>query len=234
VKQLSRDELVKMVDFCDHPVVQAKLTLLRRKETSSKHFRELLREVTSFIGYSATTDLETKSLSVDTPMATHEGVEVSSKVALVPIMRSGLGMVDTMLDILPSSPVYHLGLFRNPESMLPVLYYNKLPAKCEVDRVLVLEPLIATAGTITAVLDILEEWGAKEVHLVTLIASTQGLSKLFAEHPNVKVHVAAIDDTLDSNGYILPGLGDAGERINNSIASITVDPVEQAAKRQKV
>eukprot|EP00612_Vaucheria_litorea_P002749 CAMPEP_0171458856 /NCGR_PEP_ID=MMETSP0945-20130129/4371_1 /TAXON_ID=109269 /ORGANISM="Vaucheria litorea, Strain CCMP2940" /LENGTH=202 /DNA_ID=CAMNT_0011984755 /DNA_START=121 /DNA_END=725 /DNA_ORIENTATION=+ len=165
VPVLDMDTLKKKVNLCEHPVVAHKMTQLRRKETSSKHFRELMTEMTEYLGYRATADLETKPLEVETPVATFSGCEIATKVALVPIMRSGLGMVDAMLDVLPNAPVYHIGMYRNKESLVPVLYYNKLPAVCNVERTIVLEPMIATAGTIIATCDILEEWGAKEIHV---------------------------------------------------------------------
>ncbi|CEG36537.1 uracil phosphoribosyltransferase [Plasmopara halstedii] len=195
-----------------HPVLRHKLTKLRDERTDCRAFRYLLREVTFYLGYDATDDLETIPKQIKTPKGDHQGAELSTNVALVPILRAGLGMVDPMLDILPNASVHHIGMYRNKQSLLPVQYYNKLPKECDVDVAIILEPVIATAGTIVATLAVLKTWGVKKIKVVSAIASKQGLQEVCAKNPGVEIFLAAIDDELSEDGYILPGLGDAGDR----------------------
>lgn len=212
-EEMDLDELVAKVHLLEHPVVLHKMTQLRRRETSSKHFRELMRELTMYLGYEATKSLQTKPCGVETPVGPYAGHEISTEVALVPVLRSGLGMTEAMLDVLPNSQVLHIGMYREKDSEVPTLYYNKLPRECRIDCAIVLEPMIATSATINAVVEILKEWGAPSVHVVSLVASRKGLSNLLQAHPDVKVHIAAIDDGLSEDGYIIPGLGDVGDRL---------------------
>lgn len=194
-------------------MVQHKLTQLRNKDTSSKHFRELLRELTFYLGYEATTNLAVNDATVETPVAKYVGKAVSTRVTLIPIMRAGLGMVDAMQDILPDAHVHHIGMFRRGgNNLLPVVYFNKLPAEVDTDVAIVLEPVIATAGTMVAAIDILKEWGVKKIKVICMIASSQGIESLLKEHPELELTVGAIDDTLTEEGIISPGLGDAGDR----------------------
>jgi uracil phosphoribosyltransferase len=228
-------ELRTKVNLVEHPVIRAKMTALRRSETSSKNFRELLREVASFLGFAATADLATRPVKVNTPVGEYTGAELETSVCLVPVMRSGMGLLDAMLDVLPSAPVFHLGLYRDKRSLLPVLYYNKLPRDCFVQRAIVLDPLIATAGTVVAVVEILKEWGAKDIHIISVIASRPGLTQLLQTHPDVKVHVCAIDEKLNDKGYIEPGLGDAGDRLFGIPPHIVEPPTPvNAPKRPKL
>ncbi|TYZ60127.1 hypothetical protein PybrP1_005874 [[Pythium] brassicae (nom. inval.)] len=200
------------VVLAKHPVLHHKLTKLRDERTDSNLFRHVLREVTFYLGYEATYDLETTPKAIKTPISAHEGAELTTKVAVVPILRAGLGMVEPMLDLLPNATVHHIGMYRNKHSLLPVQYYNKLPKECNVDVAIVLEPVIATAGTIIATVAILKTWGVPKIKIVSTIASKQGLQDLCAKHPDVQVFLGAIDDELTEEGYIYPGLGDAGDR----------------------
>ncbi|RLN47944.1 hypothetical protein BBJ29_006779 [Phytophthora kernoviae] len=195
-----------------HPVLRHKLTKLRDEHTDSRVFRNLLREVTFYLGYDATDDLSTVPKKIKTPIGDHQGAELSTSVALVPILRAGLGMVEPMLDLLPKATVHHIGMYRNKQSLLPVQYYNKLPKECNVQVAIILEPVIATAGTILATLAVLKTWGVEKIKIVTAIASKPGLKEVCASHPDVEIYLAAIDDELTEEGYILPGLGDAGDR----------------------
>ena len=205
------------VHVSTHPVVQHKITQLRRKDINQRTFRQLLGELTFYLGYEATATLKLKDEKVETPLTVHTGKKISSKVALIPIMRAGLGMVHSMQELVPTSKVFHLGMFRNKESLLPVLYFNKLPPKPDVDTAIILEPMIATAGTLNAVIDIVKEWSEREttdmrICVMTVIASKPGLAALKARHPDIKVYCCAVDEELNEEGYIIPGLGDAGDR----------------------
>jgi uracil phosphoribosyltransferase len=204
-----------------HPLVQHKLTLLRSVETEPKKFRELIREVAVLLGYEATTDLSLCDRDVVTPLATMRGKEVQDKIGLVPILRSGLGMVDGIWEMMPGAEVWHIGLYRDHETLQPVQYYNKLPVIPTVQVCLVLDPMLATGGSAVATVQILKEWGAKRVKFVGIIAAPEGIMRLSQAHPDVDIHVAAIDDRLTPpplkpgdppEGYIVPGLGDAGDR----------------------
>ncbi|EQC42857.1 uracil phosphoribosyltransferase [Saprolegnia diclina VS20] len=201
-----------------HPVLAHKLTKLRDAKTDANLFRHLLREITFYLGYEATSDLAVIPKSITTPLGPHQGAELASVVALVPILRAGLGMVEPMLDLLPNARVHHIGMYRNKNSLLPVQYYNKLPHDCNVDVAIILEPVIATAGTIIATVAVLHAWGVNQIKIISSIASKNGLKELFAKHPGVEVIVAAIDETLSEEGYIVPGLGDAGDRQFDTVA----------------
>ncbi|CAK4078487.1 unnamed protein product [Aphanomyces euteiches] len=211
VKSLGLPDGSKII-LSTHPVLAHKLTKLRDAKTDANLFRHLLREITFYLGYEATSDLSTTPKKINTPLGPHEGVELATPVALVPILRAGLGMVEPMLDLLPNARVYHIGMYRNKNSLLPVQYYNKLPKECHIDCAIVLEPLINTAGTIIATVAILKVWGVSQIKIISTIASKDGLKDLYTKHPDVEVIVAAIDETLSESGLIVPGLGDAGDR----------------------
>mmetsp|Transcript_15396 Transcript_15396/g.20680 ORF Transcript_15396/g.20680 Transcript_15396/m.20680 type:complete len:247 (-) Transcript_15396:347-1087(-) len=196
----------------NHPVLLHKITQMRKAETDPREFRRLLREVTFKIGYEATSRLSTETLEITTPMGRCEGFKISNSIAIVPILRAGLGMVDPMLEMLPNASVHHIGMYRQKASLLPVLYYNRLPADNVSDVSFVLDPMIATGSTITVVVSLLKKWGTKKIVVVATLASRVGYEKLTKEHPDVAVHVGCIDDTLSDDGMILPGLGDAGDR----------------------
>lgn len=206
------------VRVCNHPIIQHKLTQLRRAETSAKHFRELLSEVTLFLGFEATKDLTIDELVVETPASKVTGHILASKVALVPIMRGGLGLVDSLLTIVPMAPVHHIGMYNNPESLLPVLYYNKLPSVCSSDTILILDVQIGSGATLIATIDIIKEWARpkkSKIKIITLLSSKIGLSKVCVAHPDVEIYLAAIDESGDT-GLPIPGLGDPGNRMFNA------------------
>lgn len=196
-----------------HPLVKHKLTRLRDASTDHRTFREMVRELTLLLSYEATQDLQTISKTVETPMGAAEGVEVKETIGLVPIMRAGMGMVDGVMELLPSVQVWHIGLYRDEETLQPVEYYNKLPDEPTVQLCLVLDPMLATGGSAIATIDILREWGAKRIKFVGLLAAPEGVEALHEAHPDVPIHVAELDKRLNDIGFIVPGLGDAGDRM---------------------
>jgi uracil phosphoribosyltransferase len=200
------------VHVSPHPLVQHKLTLLRRTVTEPKKFRELVRELSQFLLYEATLDLPLHPLPIETPLAPLVGSEIAARIGLVPILRAGLGMVDPIIELIPTARVWHLGLYRDHATLEPVTYYNKLPAEANIDLCLVLDPMLATGGSATAAVDILKHWGARRIKFLGLIAAPEGVAALSAAHPDVPIHLAAVDDHLNEVGYIVPGLGDAGDR----------------------
>ncbi|MFN8621119.1 MAG: uracil phosphoribosyltransferase [Chloroflexota bacterium] len=195
-----------------HPAVLHKLALLRDKETEPKKFRELVREISWLVGYEALADARLASIPVNTPLETTQGHRLADRIGLVPILRAGLGMVDAMLELMPTAQVWHLGLFRDERTLRPVEYYNKLPDHATVDVCLILDPMLATGGSATAAIDVLKDWGATRIKLVNLIAAPEGVQAVVSAHPDVSIHVAALDRGLNEKGYIMPGLGDAGDR----------------------
>ena len=195
-----------------HPLVKHKLTRLRDKNTESKKFRELVRELGALLTYEATIDLVTTPVSIETPMATTHGEDLKDKIGLVPILRSGLGMVEGVWELMPSAEVWHIGLYRDERTLKPVAYYNRLPVAPTVSVCLILDPMLATGGSAVATVDILKNWGVAKIKFVGLIAAPEGITRLHEAHPDVPIHLAAIDNHLNENGYIIPGLGDAGDR----------------------
>ena len=195
-----------------HPAVLHKLALLRTVETDPKKFRELVREISWLVGYEALEDARVRPLRVQTPLETIEGAELADRIGLIPILRAGLGMVDAMLELMPTAQVWHLGLFRDERTLRPVEYYNKLPDTATVDLCLILDPMLATGGSASAAIEVLKDWGAKRIKLLNLIAAPEGVRAVATAHPDVAIHCAALDRQLDERGYILPGLGDAGDR----------------------
>jgi len=198
-----------------HPAVLHKLGVLRDQATEPKKFREVVRELSWLLGYEALQDAKTRPLDITTPMEPMVASELSERIGLIPILRAGLGMVDAMLELMPTAQVWHLGLFRDERTLRPVEYYNKLPDSATVDLCLILDPMLATGGSATAAIDVLKRWGAVtpvRIKLVNLIAAPEGLERLRGLHPDVPVWTAAVDEGLDENGFILPGLGDAGDR----------------------
>src|SRR5438552_4536520 len=196
----------------NHPLIQHKLALMRSVETEPKKFREVVREITGLLLYEATQDLETVEIEVRTPLAMTNGRKLALRIGFVPILRAGVGMVDAALDLIPTAQVWHIGLYRDHRTLLPVEYYNKLPVVPSVDICMVLDPMLATAGSATATVKILKDWGARRIKYVGLIAAPEGVERFHAEHPDVPIHVAAVDSHLNELGYIVPGLGDAGDR----------------------
>ena len=203
---------MSQVYVSQHPLVQHKLTLLRDKHTDSKKFRELVKEIAIFIAYEATADLQVEPVTVETPVAPAQGFRLKENIGLVPILRAGLGFVAGVWEMMPSAEVWHIGLFRDEKTLRPVEYYNKLPVRPTVDVCLVLDPMLATGGSAIATVDILKKWGASRIKFMGLIAAPEGLERFTAAHPDVPVYLAAIDDHLNETAYIVPGLGDAGDR----------------------
>jgi uracil phosphoribosyltransferase len=195
-----------------HPVVLHKLALLRDARTDPKKFRELVREISWLLGHEALADARLRQLPVTTPMEDTLGAELADRIGLVPILRAGLGMVDAMLELMPTAQVWHLGLFRDERTLRPVEYYNKLPDSATVDLCLILDPMLATGGSATAAIEVLKRWGAVRIKLLNLIAAPEGIRAVTASHPDVQIYCAAVDRQLNERGYILPGLGDAGDR----------------------
>lgn len=195
-----------------HPLVAHKLTKLRDRNTEPKKFRELVREIAALLTYEATTDLLLDQMVVETPLATAAGSVLRERIGLVPILRAGLGMVEGVWELMPSAEVWHIGLYRDERTLKPVEYYNKLPVEPTVSVCLVLDPMLATGGSAVATVDILKRWGVKRIKFVGLIGAPEGIARLQRAHPEVPIHLAAIDDRLNEMGYILPGLGDAGDR----------------------
>jgi uracil phosphoribosyltransferase len=195
-----------------HPLVAHKLTRLRDRNTNPKKFRELVRELAALLAYEATSDLLVSPLRVNTPLATTNGFELQEKIGLVPILRAGLGMVEGFWELMPSAEVWHIGLYRDEKTLKPVEYYNKLPIEPTVSVCLILDPMLATGGSATATVDVLKRWGVRKIKFVGLIGSPEGIDVMQKTHPDVPIYLACIDDHLNSNGYIVPGLGDAGDR----------------------
>lgn len=195
-----------------HPLVAHKLTKLRDINTTPKKFRELTREISALLAYEATLDLAVESKQVETPMGTADGGELAEKIGLVPILRAGLGMVEGVWELMPNAEVWHIGLYRDEETLKPVEYYNKLPVAPTVKVCLVLDPMLATGGSAVATTDILKRWGVERIKFVGIIAAPEGVENMQQHHPEVPIHLAVIDEKLNDIGYIVPGLGDAGDR----------------------
>jgi uracil phosphoribosyltransferase len=195
-----------------HPLVAHKLAILRDKRTEPKKFRELVRELTWLLGYEAMADLATAPEEIETPLEPMTAARLEPRVGLIPILRAGLGMVDAMLELMPTAQVWHLGLFRDERTLRPVEYYNKLPDSASVDLCLILDPMLATGGSATAAIEVLKKWGAVRIKLVNLIAAPEGVRAVQEAHPDVHIHCASLDRGLNEKGYIMPGLGDAGDR----------------------
>jgi uracil phosphoribosyltransferase len=195
-----------------HPAVLHKLAILRDEATEPKKFREVVRELSWLLGYEALADARVRPLEVRTPLETMAGHELADRIGLVPILRAGLGMVDAMLELMPTAQVWHLGLFRDERTLRPVEYYNRLPDSATVDLCLILDPMLATGGSATAAIDVLKRWGATRIKLINLIAAPEGVAAVHDAHPDVTIHCAALDRQLNDKGYIMPGLGDAGDR----------------------
>ena len=198
----------------DHPLIQHKLSILRDSETSVKEFRELVGEIAQLMCYEATRDLPLEDVEVQTPMGIARCKRISGKkLAVVPILRAGLGMVDGMVAMIPSAKVGHIGLYRDPETLEPVKYYFKMPPDIDEREVIVVDPMLATGGSAVAAVNFLKEVGVKHIRIMDIIAAPEGIAAMQKAHPDVDIYVAALDDHLNDHGYIVPGLGDAGDRI---------------------
>jgi uracil phosphoribosyltransferase len=196
----------------NHPLVKHKLTLLRDERTEHKKFRELIRELAMLLGYEATADLDLCDQPVKTPLDMAPGYKLQEDVGLVPILRAGLGMVEGIHEMIPGAQVWHLGIYRDEKTLHPVSYYNKLPVEPTVQVCLILDPMLATGGSALAAVDVLKNWGVKRIKFVGLIAAPEGIEGVTMAHPDVPIYLAAIDDHLNERGFIVPGLGDAGDR----------------------
>ena len=205
--------MAKIMVF-DHPLIQHKVALMRDKRTPSKEFRDLAREVAMLMTYEVTRDLPTMEMNIETPICPAKvKVLAGKKLAIIPILRAGLGFVDGMLQIIPSAKVGHVGLYRDPETHEPVEYYCKLPEDIDKRRVIVIDPMLATGGSAVAAVDFVKARGAKEISFMCLIAAPEGIEALTKAHPDVDIYIASRDERLNENAYIVPGLGDAGDRI---------------------
>jgi uracil phosphoribosyltransferase len=200
------------VHVSNHPLVKHKLTLLRDIRTEPKKFRELIRELALLLCYEATADLGLRPRHVQTPMGQAEGAELTETIGLIPILRAGLGMVDGIWEMMPGAEVWHIGLYRDERTLKPVSYYNKLPTAPTVQVCLVLDPMLATGGSAVATVAILKQWGAQRIKYVGILAAPEGVAAMQKAHPDVPIHLATIDERLNDIGYIVPGLGDAGDR----------------------
>ena len=202
------------IQVMEHPLIQHKIGIIRRTETSSKEFRELVSEIAMFMAYEATRGLKLRDIEIDTPITKTTVKELAGKkLAVVPILRAGLGMVEGMLTMIPAAKVGHIGLYRDPETLKPVEYYCKLPADCEEREVFVTDPMLATGGSAEAAITMLKEKGVKNIHFMCVIAAPEGVKALSEAHPDVDIYIGALDEHLNDHGYIVPGLGDAGDRI---------------------
>ena len=205
---------MSQVHVYDHPLIQHKLSIIRDKNTSVKEFRELVSEIASLMCYEATRDLQTEVIDVETPIGPAKARHLAGKkLAVVPILRAGLGMVDGILKLVPSAKVGHIGLFRDPETLEPVKYYCKMPKDIANRNVIILDPMLATGGSASAAITFIKEYGCKSIKLMNLIGAPEGIAKVQEDHPDVDIYIAAVDEKLNEHGYIVPGLGDAGDRI---------------------
>ncbi len=196
-----------------HPLIEHKLAILRNRDTDNKHFRKTLNELSYLIVYEITRDLALKPVRIQTPLAPCDAQQLAEQVLLVPILRAGLGMVDGILDLIPSAKVGHVGVYRDEQTLRPVEYYCKLPPGAETMRVFLLDPMLATGGSLAYAIDRLKERGIRQITVVSVIAAPEGLAALQAAHPDVQIYVAMLDEKLNGRGYILPGLGDCGDRL---------------------
>lgn len=198
----------------DHPLIQHKMTYLRDKRTGTKEFRELMSEVAMLMAYEATRDLPLKEIEVETPIGTAKSKIISGKkLCIVPILRAGLGMVDGMQNLIPSVKIGHIGLYRDHDTLEAIEYYSKFPEDIKEREVIILEPMIATGGSLSSAVKIIKDSGVKNIKIMSILAARSGIEKLAAEHPDVLIYCACIDEKLNANGYIDPGLGDAGDRL---------------------
>ncbi len=202
------------VTVIDHPLVQHKLTLMRKKETGTKDFRQLLEEIAMLMAYEITRNFPLREVEIETPVAKCKSKELSGKkVGVVPILRAGLGMLSGVLNMIPAARVGHIGLYRDPETLKPVEYYCKLPSDVQERTLIVVDPMLATGGSASAALQLIKDRGARSITLMCLVAAPEGIRVINRDHPDIPIYVAAVDERLNEKGYIVPGLGDAGDRI---------------------
>ena len=202
------------VVITDHPLIQHKLTLMRKRSTGSKDFRELLTEITMLMGYGVTKDLQLRDVEIETPIQKTMAKELDGKkLAIVPILRAGIGMVDGFISLIPAAKVGHIGLYRDPETCEPVEYYCKLPQDIGEREVFLVDPMLATGGSATAAIELLRARGAKNIRMINLVAAPEGIAAVHEKYPEVNIYVASVDEKLNDHKYIVPGLGDAGDRL---------------------
>lgn len=205
---------MEMVHVLDHPLLQHKLSVLRDKNTGDKDFREIVSEIAVLMCYEATRDLPLQEVEIETPVAKTTARQIAGKkMAIVPILRAGLGMVEGILTLVPLAKVGHVGLFRDPETLEPVKYYCKMPSDIAERDVIILDPMLATGGSASAAITFVKEYGVKNIKLMNILAAPEGIDRVRRDHPDVEIYVAAVDEKLNEHGYIIPGLGDAGDRI---------------------
>jgi uracil phosphoribosyltransferase len=200
----------------DHPLIAHHLTALRDRDSSSRKFRDIISRLTRLLTYEATKDLKTHPVKVETPLTTADGVHLSQRIGLVPILRAGLGMVDPVLDLIPDAEVWHLGFYRDENTLKPIEYYKKLPPGDPVDVGIILDPMLATGGSCVAAIEAVKSWGVPQVKLVSILAAPEGIERVHKDYADLQVYVCKIDSHLNENAYIVPGLGDAGDRIFNA------------------
>ncbi len=212
----SKNQVTRMSELhiVDHPLVTHKLSIMRDKRTGSKDFRELLNEISMLMGYELTRDFPLEEVQIETPLTPMAAKRIrGKKVAIVPILRAGLGMVDGLLSLIPAAKIGHIGLYRDPDTHLPVEYYNKLPVDIEKRTVILCDPMLATGGSASDAITMIKQKGAKSIRLMCLVAAPEGVAKVQADHPDVDIYTAALDERLNDHAYIVPGLGDAGDRL---------------------
>jgi uracil phosphoribosyltransferase len=202
-----------MLNILKHPLLTHKLTLLRRKETETKEFRETLEEIAGLMAYEITRDLPLKDVTVETPIGPCSTQELARDVVLIPVLRAGLGMVNGISNLIPSARVGHIGMYRDHKTLEPNTYYSKFPDNLSDAIVMVLDPMLATGGSATAAIQVLKDYGAKTIKLVCIVGAPEGVDRIRKDHPDVQIYLAGLDEKLNNNGYIVPGLGDAGDRL---------------------
>ncbi len=202
-----------MLNILKHPLLTHKLTLLRRKETGTKDFRETLEEIAGLMAYEITRDLPLRDITIETPLGKCDTQELARDVVIIPVLRAGLGMVDGISNLIPTARVGHIGMYRDHETLLPTTYYSKFPGNLPDAVVMVLDPMLATGGSSTAAIQILKDHGAKTIKLVCVVGAPEGIQRIRKDHPDVQIYLAGLDEKLNENGYIVPGLGDAGDRL---------------------
>ncbi len=203
----------------DHPLVKCHLSVLRDKRTGCSEFRNSIRRLSTLLAYAATADLETVVVPIETPVQATDGHKLAKRIGLVPILRAGIGMVEPMLDLIPTSEVWHLGMYRDEETAQPVHYYSKLNEAEAVDTAFVLDPMLATGGSACLAIESLKQWGVPEIKMLAIIAAPEGISKVSNEFPDVEIYSCSVDECLNNNKFIVPGLGDAGDRIFNTVGN---------------
>ena len=202
-----------MLILLKHPLITHKLTQLRRKETGTKDFRENLEEIAGLMAYEISRDLPVKEVIIETPVSTCTTMEMASDVVLIPVLRAGLGMVDGITNLIPNAKVGHIGMYRDHETLKPITYFSKFPANLSEAVVMVLDPMLATGGSASAAIQVIKDNGAKTIKLVCIVGAPQGVERIEKDHPDVQIYLAGLDEKLNENGYIIPGLGDAGDRL---------------------